>query len=310
MRSTPSRATCRRWGMSSRRRAPTRWPRRPKGSPAHPRLSRHGASGHQRARRLSRRTGAGIGAASWPPSPSRRRAGTGHGRFQRQGSTRQGHRPRRAGRRPARRRLVRHSVVPRVCGRVGRMKVAEGTNPMGNTVNVNGFNPGAVLPYSLRTMDFQMAMQDVYDLFRDINCQLVDRGLRRLEDMLRPAAMSGMISDMLTASLANHSRALTENRYFNGHPDLLVEGVYPNNAVQAGTKGVEIKSTRKAGGAVDTRTERGISGCAYSSTPWTLRRSRPTNVIRWRSPRSFSRRCRPTISGTTSEGHWVRRRQL
>lgn len=146
------------------------------------------------------------------------------------------------------------------------MKVAEGTNPMGATVNVNGFNPGAVLPYSLRTMDFQMAMQDVYDLFRDINSQLVDRGLRRLDDMLRPAVMSGMISDLLTASLASHSRTLTENRYFNGHPDLLVEGVYPNNAVQAGTKGVEIKSTRKAGGAADTHGARDQWMCVFVYT--------------------------------------------
>lgn len=38
--------------------------------------------------------------------------------------------------------------------------------------------------------------------------------------MLRPAICSGTISDMLTASLAKHSRTLRENRYFNGHPDL------------------------------------------------------------------------------------------
>lgn len=29
--------------------------------------------------------------------------------------------------------------------------------------------------------------------------------------------MSGLLSDMLTASLAKHSRSLTENKYFNGH---------------------------------------------------------------------------------------------
>ena len=109
-------------------------------------------------------------------------------------------------------------------------------------------------------------MQDVYDLFHDINGLLVGRGLRRLEDMLRPAAMSGMISDLLTASLANHSRTLTENRYFNGHPDLLVEGAYPNNAVQAGTEGVEIKSTLKTGGAVDTHSARDQWMCVFVYT--------------------------------------------
>lgn len=69
--------------------------------------------------------------------------------------------------------------------------------------------------------------------------------------MLRPANMSGLLSDMLTTSLAKHSRALTQNKYFNGHPDLVVKGVYPKNSAKAGTEGVEIKATRKPGGAVD-----------------------------------------------------------
>src|SRR3990172_1873830 len=121
-----------------------------------------------------------------------------------------------------------------------------------NTVDQTKFNRQAVLAYELRLKDFEMAMQDVYDFFYDVNSHLAEKGLRRLDDMLRPAIMSGVLSDMLTASLAKHSRVLTENRYFNGHPDLIVRGVYVDNAVKAGTEGVEIKTTRKAGGAVDT----------------------------------------------------------
>lgn len=118
---------------------------------------------------------------------------------------------------------------------------------------LNGeFNSEAELPYELRLRDFEMAMQDVYDFFYDVNRLLLEKGLHRLDDMLRPAAMSGMISDMLTASLAKHSRTLVENRHFNGHPDLIVQGRYPQNAVRAGEYGVEVKSTRKPGGAVDT----------------------------------------------------------
>src|SRR5512137_2289462 len=97
-----------------------------------------------------------------------------------------------------------------------------------------------------------MAMQDIYDFFFDVNSYLANKGLQRLDDMLRPAIMSGVLSDMLTASLAKHSRVLRENQYFNGHPDLIVQGVYSNNAAKAGTEGVEVKTTRKAGGAVDT----------------------------------------------------------
>ena len=113
-------------------------------------------------------------------------------------------------------------------------------------------NRQARLPYQLRLEDFQMAMQDVYDFFFDVNSHLVRKGLQRLDDMLRPAIMSGVLSDMLTASLAKHSRVLTQNRYFNGHPDLVVQGVYSANAAKAGTEGIEIKTTRKSGGAVDT----------------------------------------------------------
>jgi hypothetical protein len=114
------------------------------------------------------------------------------------------------------------------------------------------FNQSAELPYELRLQDFEIAMQDVYDLFFDVNSGLLDKGLERLDDFLRPAIMSGFISDLLTASIAKHARALTVNAYFNGHPDLVVKGVYPNDAVKAGTEGVEIKTTRKSGGAVDT----------------------------------------------------------
>jgi hypothetical protein len=114
------------------------------------------------------------------------------------------------------------------------------------------FNPAALLPFELRLEDFSIAMQDVYDFFHDVNSNLIAKGLRRLDDMLRPAIMSGMLSDVLTESLAKHSRSLTQNCHFNGHPDLLVEGVYPGNAAKAGVEGVEIKTTRKSGGAVDT----------------------------------------------------------
>lgn len=132
-----------------------------------------------------------------------------------------------------------------------------------NTVDVAKFNHGLNLPFELRWQDFQMAMQDVYDFFYDVNSHLASRGLERLDDTLRPAIMSGVLSDMLTASLAKHSRTLTENRYHNGHPDLLVQGMYVGNAVKAGTEGVEVKTTRKIGGAVDTHGARDQWLCVF-----------------------------------------------
>jgi hypothetical protein len=132
-----------------------------------------------------------------------------------------------------------------------------------NAVDNSKFNDSAVLPYELRVKDFEIAMQDVYDFFFDVNVNLATKGLDRLDDMIRPAIMSGLLSDMLTASMAKHARALTVNGYFNGHPDLVVKGVYASNSVQSGTEGVEIKSTRKAGGAVDTHGARDQWMCVF-----------------------------------------------
>lgn len=125
------------------------------------------------------------------------------------------------------------------------------------------FNATATLPYQLRLDDVRLAMQDVYDFFYDVNTSLVAKGLERLDDTLRPAIMSGVLSDMITASLAKHSRTLTVNCYFNGHPDLVVRGIYAGNRVKSGDQGVEIKTTRKAGGAVDTHGAREQWMCVF-----------------------------------------------
>ena len=132
-----------------------------------------------------------------------------------------------------------------------------------NVPDRSKFNSSCSLPYELRIRDFESAMQDVYDFFFDVNSHLITRGLERLDEMLRPAIMSGVLSDMLTASLARHSRVLTENRFHNGHPDLVVQGRYPNNSVKAGADGVEIKTTRKKGGAVDTHGARDQWMCVF-----------------------------------------------
>lgn len=132
-----------------------------------------------------------------------------------------------------------------------------------NVVDASRFNAGAGLPYELRIDDFRVAIQDVYDFFFDVNMNLVAKGLDRLDETLRPAIMSGVLSDMLTASLAKHSRTLVVNSYFNGHPDLVVKGRYANNSVKAGEHGVEIKTTRKPGGAVDTHGARDQWMCVF-----------------------------------------------
>jgi hypothetical protein len=132
-----------------------------------------------------------------------------------------------------------------------------------NTFDRTKFNPAATLPYNLRLSDFEQAMQDIYDFFYDVNTLLSSKGLRRFDDMMRPANMSGMISDMATATLARMSRSLVENQHFNGHPDLLKRGHYANDSVASGSEGIEIKSTVKAGGAVDTHGARDQWMCVF-----------------------------------------------
>jgi hypothetical protein len=103
------------------------------------------------------------------------------------------------------------------------------------------FNSNVILPFQLRIKDFELAMQDVYDFFYDVNLLLAGKGLQRLDDMLRPAIMSGLLSDMLSASVAKHSRTLVQNGYFNGHPDLLVQGRYQTIVSRRGSKVSRLK---------------------------------------------------------------------
>jgi hypothetical protein len=152
-----------------------------------------------------------------------------------------------------------------------------------NQVDRKKLNRQAKLPFQLRIDDFAIAMQDVYDFFYDVNVGLVEKGLERLDDMLRPANMSGLISDMLTSSVAKHSRTLTQNDYFNGHPDLIVRGAYPDDKVKAGTEGLEIKTTRKPGGAVDFHGARDQWMCVF-----VYRVDNVTQPARKRLPMTFT----------------------
>src|ERR1700761_8316586 len=99
--------------------------------------------------------------------------------------------------------------------------------PTRETVDRAGFNTRLQLPFPLRLADFELALQDVYDFFFDVNLRFEAKGLPRLDDNLRPAILSAMLSDMLTASLARHSRSLVQNTHFNCHPELVGGGRYP-----------------------------------------------------------------------------------
>ena len=135
--------------------------------------------------------------------------------------------------------------------------------PLRERVQRASFNSEAELPYELRIDDFAIAMQDVYDFFFDVNSLFHSKGLPRFEEVLRAAGMSGLISDMLTASLAKHARSLCQNQFHNGHPDLIVRGRHPNDKIKSAEEGVEIKTTRNSRAAVDTHGARAQWMCVF-----------------------------------------------
>lgn len=152
-----------------------------------------------------------------------------------------------------------------------------------NKVDPGKFNAAAELPFELRLKDFELGMQDVYDFFFDVNSFLLGKGLERLDDFLRKANLSGLLSDMLTTSIAKHSRTLAVNAYHNGHPDLIVNGRYSNNAIKSGEDGIEIKATGKSGGAVDTHGGRNQWMCVFVYSVDNL-----TEPLAARSPLAFT----------------------
>ena len=131
------------------------------------------------------------------------------------------------------------------------------------SVDREGFNTALELPYALRPEIFAVAMEDIYELLHNLNTGLVSRGLLPFENSVRGAVYSGMLSDLLTEALASHAAGLVKNKANNGHPDLLPAGRYAGDADPAAEEGVEVKVTKKPGGAVDMHSDRPAFYCVF-----------------------------------------------
>jgi hypothetical protein len=130
-------------------------------------------------------------------------------------------------------------------------------------VDKDGFNTQLVLPYALKLDVFAIAMDDIYAMLHNLTTGLVDRGLLPFENSVRGAIYTGVLSDLMTEALANHAVGLVRNTHSNGHPDLLPAGRYANNGAQGAEDGVEVKVTKKAGGAVDMHSDRPAWYCVF-----------------------------------------------
>ncbi len=111
-----------------------------------------------------------------------------------------------------------------------------------------GFNKQVVLPWGLTTTHLRKTMNDYLDFLGFLNQQLNTRDLPRLESFLMPANFSSMVGEFMSAILPKYCTTLVKNTYHNGHPDLIPEGKFEDDACQHGTEGVEIKSSRHSSG--------------------------------------------------------------
>jgi hypothetical protein len=115
-------------------------------------------------------------------------------------------------------------------------------------LNPARFNNQCVLPYELDVTHIQQAMHDFVDFLGFINQQLHTKELPRLENFLMPANFSSIVGEFMNITIPKYCLTLVKNQYHNGHPDLIPTDLFPNNAVQHSSEGIEIKGSRHSGG--------------------------------------------------------------
>jgi hypothetical protein len=111
-------------------------------------------------------------------------------------------------------------------------------------VEPDHFNPKAKLPYGLKVEHVASAMNDFVDFIGFIDQQLATRKIERLETMLMPANFSSIVGEFMTSAIPKYCKTLVKNAYHNGHPDMIPAGKYPDNKLQHGTEGIEVKGSR------------------------------------------------------------------
>jgi hypothetical protein len=115
-------------------------------------------------------------------------------------------------------------------------------------INHTGFNSECSLPYGLSSQHIFQAMNDFIEFIGFINQQLHTKAIPRLETFLMPANFSSIVGEFMNMSIPKYCSGLVKNRYHNGHPDLIPTGLFPNDAVQYSTEGIEVKGSRRSSG--------------------------------------------------------------
>jgi hypothetical protein len=115
-------------------------------------------------------------------------------------------------------------------------------------LNHDLFNRDCNLPYGLSLEHIYKAMNDFLDFLGFINQQLRTKDIPRLENFIMPANFSSIVGEFMNITIPKYCSTLVKNQYHNGHPDLIPAEIYPNNAVQYSTEGVEVKGSRHSTG--------------------------------------------------------------
>lgn len=107
-----------------------------------------------------------------------------------------------------------------------------------------GFNPNAILPYGLTTNHIAAAMTDFLNFLGFINTRLNAEQIPRLESIMMSANFSSLVGEFMNAGIPKYCTTMVKNKYHNGHPDLIPSGMFPDDAVQHASEGIEIKASR------------------------------------------------------------------
>ena len=148
-------------------------------------------------------------------------------------------------------------------------------------VPLKGFNKFTQLPYGLEIKHIHAAMHNFTEFLGFINLELNSKEIERLESMLMPANFSSIVGEFMTANIPKYCTKLAKNQHHNGHPDILVKGMFLNDAVQHADEGIEVKASRYLRGWQGHNPEdTWLMVFAFDS-------NRPTDLLKQIAPKPF-----------------------
>lgn len=116
------------------------------------------------------------------------------------------------------------------------------------SINAKGFNASAKIPYGVTTSHVRKAMEEFVEFLGFINGQLHRKKIERIESFLMPANFSSIVGEFMGSAIPKHCKTVVRNKYHNGHPDIIPATHYPDDAIQHGPEGIEIKGSRHLSG--------------------------------------------------------------